>query len=123
TDYGGKWLVLIDTEGFLRVSVNGGYKAGTTILTDGQWHHVAVTLQDDGNPDISEAKLYVDGLLESISSVDGESVNTVSFQNVQLGLCEIQAAYRYFDGRLDDVRIYDRALSAAEIALLGEPLS
>jgi hypothetical protein len=118
TDNGGKWLILLDANGQLRVSVNGGYIAGTTVLTDGLWHHIAIVLNDDGTPDIAEAGLYVDGVLETVSSFTAMPVNTGSTQNVQMGFCQIQGSNRYFSGLMDDVRLYERALTSQEIQKL-----
>ena len=64
-------------------------------------------------PDILEAKLYVDGSPEtsftaSLSSV----VNTTSTANVKIGT---DAQGRFFPGAIDEPRIYDRALTEAEI--------
>lgn len=106
----GKWLILLDSDGHLRVSVNGGYIVGNTNLSDGWWHHIAVVLIDDGSPDISEAILYVDGQVEAVSSYAAAPVNTGDTQDVQVGVCLIQGVNRYFSGLIDDVRIYDVAL-------------
>jgi hypothetical protein len=117
---GGKWLILIDSTGRLRTAVNGGFIAGSTNLADGRWHHLAVVLENDGSPDISEAKLYVNGQLDATSAFDTQAVDTGACQNVQIGLCELQQAFRYFDGIIDEVRIFDRALSADEIGQLAQ---
>ncbi len=114
-DIGEKWLVLIDTNGHLRVSISGGGIAGSSPLSDGQWHHIAVVLADDGSADISEAILYVDGQREGLSSFEAGTINTGEIQNVQIGLCEIQGYNRFFKGLIDDVRIYSEALIPKEI--------
>ena len=66
---GGKWIVRVNETGSLRIEVAGGYVYGTTLINDGSWHHVAVVLEDDGSPDISEVRLYVDGQQETIAGV------------------------------------------------------
>jgi hypothetical protein len=86
------------------------------VLDDGRWHHVAASF--DGQ----KACCYVDGV-ESIGQVRktpgplkksswdlciGNSV-------VGYGTGELMA----LDGLIDEVRIYNRALSAAEIKLLA----
>jgi hypothetical protein len=58
---GTKWVMRTHNPAVLRVECGQGNTWGTTLLTDGNWHHVAAVLEDDGSPDISELKLYVDG--------------------------------------------------------------
>ena len=82
------------------------------------WHHIAVVLEDDGDPDITEARLYVDGNLEAISASVDEPVNSGSYQNVQIGMYYI--GERYFNGLIDDVRIYNAALTQQQIQDLSQ---
>ncbi len=76
---------------------------------NGEWHHVAGTY--DGN----ELKTYVDGIL-------GATVAHVGLIDVQTHNLTIstnsQESGRYYDGAIDEVNIYDRALSKAEIRFL-----
>ena len=96
--------------------MNSGYIYGTTVLTDGAWHHIAVALKDDGSPDISEAKLYVDGQLETTGAVTPRAVNTGTTEDVRIGV--YPGLLRYFKGLIDDVRIYGTTLSDAQIKAL-----
>ncbi len=119
---GGRWVIRVNEGGQLRAEVQGGNIIGTTLINDGDWHYIAVVLEDDSSPDITEVRLYVDGNLETISASVDEPVNTGSYQNVQIGMYYI--GERYFEGLIDDVRIYDRALSEAEIDdIVGPVLS
>ncbi|UCE47167.1 MAG: CotH kinase family protein, partial [Phycisphaerales bacterium] len=69
------------------------------VLNADQWHHVA------GTNDGSKLRLYVDGLEKaSASSVGLTGVN----YNAYIG-CEITSPL-YYEGLIDDVRIYDEAL-------------
>jgi RHS repeat-associated protein len=112
---GGKWIIRVNETGALRAEVANGYIYGTTLINDGLWHHIAVVLADDGSPDISEARLYVDGQIDTtIGGVLACPVNTSVGQDVSIGVYTTYPA-RYFQGRIDDVRIYSRALSAEEI--------
>ena len=64
-----KWTFRIQTQngtpGTIRIEANGGFFVGNTVVTDGNWHHVAVTWENDGTPDILDSKLYVDGVLDA----------------------------------------------------------
>jgi len=108
-------------DGVIRAEVAGGYVVGNTIITDDTWHHVAVTWEDDGSPNIVDAKLYVDGYLDgqngTFSAQSGQAINTASGSDVRLGAA-FSAGNVNFVGMMDDVRIYDEALSAAQIHYL-----
>ena len=117
---GNKWIVRVNGTGLLQAEVSGGYICGTTDLTaDDQWHHIAVVLNSDGSPDISEVKLYVDGQPESVAAVKGNPINTASDQNVSIGTYQVDITPP-FSGMIDDVRIYRRALTEGEIHELAE---
>jgi VCBS repeat-containing protein len=119
---GDKWVFRTNNTGELRLEVNGGFRYGTTKVNDGNWHHVAMTWENDGSPDVTDALLYVDGALETIIGNNTNVVGTASFQNVVIG-AEIPGSAggnRDFLGQIDDVAIWNRALSAADITLIYE---
>lgn len=80
---------------------------------NGQWHHLA------GTYDGSEVKLYVDGQLQDTTSHTG-SIDTDTYDlNIARNSEETG---RFYEGAIDDIRIYSRALDADEIAQLAETL-
>ncbi len=60
-------------------------------------------------------KLYVDGLLAGTAAVDGPLAQSRAPLLIGTGQ---NLSMDTFQGRLDDVRIYDRALSSAEVEAL-----
>jgi hypothetical protein len=113
---GNKWTFLIQS-GHVRIEIDSGYLEGTTLVNDGQWHHVAVTFANDGTPDIIEAKLYVDGVAQtSFAASLSRTVNTGDNGDLKIG-GDVQS--RYFLGQIDEPRIYNRALSGSEMAALA----
>jgi hypothetical protein len=79
----------------------------TTTLNTGQWYHVAATW--DG----SQVKIYVNGTPETTQARTG-TIGTDT-RTVYLGG---RSGADLFDGKIDDVRIYNRALSDAEITAM-----
>jgi beta-galactosidase len=87
------------------------WMTGVTSSFNGTWHHVA------GTYDGSELKVYVDGLLRGTTAHTG-AIATSTYA-VSMGR-NSQQTTRYYEGLIDEVRIYNRALSASEIAYLAD---
>ena len=98
----------------LRFRLRTGGKTDTLIassgnLSTGTWHHAAAVY--DG----SAMRLYLDGVEVGSRSKSGP-LDTNGAVGAWIG--GNPDGSRYWDGAIDDVRIYDRALSASEIAAL-----
>jgi hypothetical protein len=98
---------------FLCLGLTGGgwpevYSAD---VNDGNWHHIA------GVYDGAKLYLYQDGLCAESKSLHGP-INR-NWSRVLLGE-NGQAPNRFWNGLLDDVRLYNRALSAEEVGVLAE---
>jgi len=86
---------------------DGGHNVGigTTVITAGIWYHAALTY--DG----AVIRLYLNGVEENTFNESG--LTSASNNNFNIGQ-QISGERRY-DGQLDDVRIYERALLAGEV--------
>ena len=86
---------------------------GTSALATGGWHHVAVTLNG------ATGTLYVDGV-----NVGSNSAMTLKPSNMgsttQNWIGRSQYNDPYLNGRVDDFRIYNKALTGSEIAALAQ---
>ncbi|BCX47363.1 outermembrane adhesin-like protein [Haloferula helveola] len=113
---GNKWHFRLEDAspgtGALRVEVKGGYLRGSTDLRDDEWHHVAVVFPSGGS-NVTDCILYVDGVAETPGASSSQAMNTALAGGLVVGMDDQN---RHFQGLLDEVRIYDRALSAGEIA-------
>jgi DNA-binding SARP family transcriptional activator len=89
--------------------------ASTTVLRPGRWYHVAVTW------DSTRMQLFVNGRAEA----DGACVNCTIVPNIGSGIVSrlgdwMPDGRRHpFRGGLDEVRVYGRVLTAAEIGVLA----
>jgi len=106
----------------LRFGPGNGNVQGDTNVTDGEWHHVVVTLKENAEISYPDAILYVDGEDDTRPSVDpeGDKFDIKAGWNVTIGWRPSKAD-RPFIGSIDDVRIYDKVLTQAEIRELTEP--
>ncbi len=101
-------------QGRLRTEHASGNLRGNTYVDDDEWHHGALVVTEGANlrPDVT--KLYVDGVEDSTFSGSDNTYNLTPNVDVRLGMSGPQNG-RYWPGALDDVRLYDRALSAEEV--------
>jgi hypothetical protein len=112
-----KWNFRVQSEngtvGAIRVECQGGRIVGWTDLRDGEWHHVAAILESAGAPTVLDVRLYVDGVQEAISDSQVIDINTVpGTRFVRIGDGH---QLRPVLGTLDDVRVYDKALTQDEL--------
>ena len=81
-----------------------------TSLTAGQWFHVAAVR----NGDLTQ--IYLNGVLAG-SQTSGSNINTGTGGDAAIGRCLTSDAgcARFVNGKIDEVSLYNRALSASEI--------
>lgn len=107
---------------FILVTQDGsGSKAQRTAIYNfpnsvGSWHHVAGTY----NRTTGAQRLYVDGqLVSTVTHPAGNTVVPLAFHpDMRIGHARTNS---YFNGVLDDVRLYNRALSEQEVQNLFNP--
>jgi len=85
----------------------------SSIVTDNNWHHVLY--QKTG----SNLQLYVDGTAMQ-ATTDNLIDNPVNRSNVYFGALN-ETSTGSFNGSLDEIRIYSKALTQAEINTLSNP--
>ena len=84
---------------------------GNTVLTTGAWHYVV------GTYDGADIRLYIDGVEDSASPAAYGGTIATSGHNVWIGGNSDRPG-REFDGAIDEVAIWNRALSVGEIEWL-----
>ncbi len=106
-----------DTLQFVLVTQNGGgvktqrkaeYTFGNSV---GAWYHVAGTY----NKTTGEQKLYIDGQLVDTQTHPAGNVIVplTSYSDMRIGYSRVNDGY--FNGTLDDVRLYNNTLSAQKV--------
>jgi len=87
------------------------YIIGTSAINDNSWHHVVATRNSSKN-----IKIYVDG--SQVATDTDTMANAVSTDTVRIGDESRNTSITNFLGLLDDVRIYNYALSSTQVKKL-----
>ena len=109
---------------YVELQSNGNVEAGvrnssgstssvitTTPLTASQWHHIVVTSSG------SELKLYINNASPITTSATVTTLDSANVGSLAIGYEQRNNTF-YFDGDIDQVRIYDKALSSDEVSIL-----
>lgn len=85
---------------------------GTTTISDGQWHHIV------GIINVNTWQLWVDCELESSITTSTVNPDLTSSNPLSIGRYYYGTSQNnpmYFSGSIDEVRLYNRALTTAEL--------
>ncbi|MHC4504215.1 MAG: LamG-like jellyroll fold domain-containing protein, partial [Planctomycetota bacterium] len=94
-----------------------GYVEGRTVVSDGEWHHMAVTAEFETAGGNDTVKIYVDGELDATKA--SWDINKPE-RNHRIRIGHVDHQGKYFTGLIDEVRVYKRALLAKEIKSIAE---
>jgi hypothetical protein len=86
--------------------------SSTAVLTTGEWCHVAMTFDDNDK----QVRLYING--SEVSSYSSQVTMTGSpGSTAEFNLCvgSNRGVADYFDGVIDEVKVYSKALSSSQI--------
>ncbi|MDD4924653.1 MAG: LamG domain-containing protein [Dehalococcoidales bacterium] len=79
-------------------------------IDDNNWHHVVFVVIGNNQNDIADAKMYADGMEQVGSSISKDGA-PVAKTNIVIG----EYSNLNFLGLIDEVKVYNRALSAEEV--------
>lgn len=86
---------------------------GTSSVTDGSWHHLTAVYVLGGN-----LSLYVDGGLQATIGTVGIINNSAQFVVGGAFTPSASAVVNYYRGLVDELQLFDRALTPAEVTFL-----
>jgi hypothetical protein len=120
---GQKWMFRVGADNKLAVGVWGGYIQTNEVLQPGQWYYVTAVLDDDKQdnkmPSVDDIRLFINGLPAESAANSTQVIDTAAVQDVQIGsVYNGTTQTSFFKGILDDVRIFDRALTDEQVRLL-----
>jgi hypothetical protein len=104
------YRLILNADDTVTCSINNIDITTTTTISDADWHHVACTIDRDG-----DGKLYIDGKLEA-SVTFGSPITIATTANLTIGTRSYSPT-TYFMGQLDELRIYNYALTEEQIRI------
>ena len=112
----------VANKGKIRFSVGNGTETLMELFSNGtydddQWHHLAINVDRDGL-----ATLYIDGVADNTFDISGTvGLDQSTSGELLLGKEGVLPGYPYYyNGNMDDVRLYNRILSEGEITTLSD---
>lgn len=98
---------------FSSLAITRWYDTSSDVV-NGQWLHVAATVDDNAT------RLYVNGVSQSLTtrSSVGTPVTLAPTGPLRIGT-NVESGGNFLTGRVDDFRIYNRALTASEVLILA----
>ena len=113
---GREFAVIVSANGTVDVGVHKAAFVNRNI-SDGLWYHIGFTFRPN------ELEMFINGVSQTITYQNNGTVNSIfktTGSNVSIGALNTNTTPgSFFNGQLDDLRVYDRALSYAEIRLLA----
>jgi predicted outer membrane repeat protein len=79
----------------------------TSSINNGKWHHIAVTRKKTNG----KIQIYINGILETTDTASTNSLTSATY--IYFGL--IQNSSHFFNGQLDEIRMWDIVRTSTEI--------
>ncbi|KAI0209107.1 hypothetical protein LSAT2_006170 [Lamellibrachia satsuma] len=98
--------------GSVNTRTSGNTGVGNVAVTQSKWHHVALVYNG------AKLKIYQDGVLKKITTLTGSIVDTDC--SLYIGFMGSDNVKGYFEGYIDDLRVYTRTLSLSEVKTLAK---
>ena len=109
-----RWLIINSSVPYIDAFVRDGHAA----YTDGAWHHIVVAMNGTAN------KIYVDSVDKVLSFLSGGLTTSNAFltadimSNIAFGKRFRVASELFWNGQLDDIRIYTGTPTQAQVNIL-----
>ena len=109
--------IAFDAAGQIRCGRNGGgggINASTSVTANvDQWYHIVMTYDGNDNGTNAYITIYVDGV--AVTGATDMGVNSFGDNGQYIRLGTHAGGGEYFNGRVGEVRVYDRELTSDEV--------
>ena len=109
------WNDGFDYVDFATGAPNINAKFDNSVIASGVWFHSAVVFDGTASGDANRLKVYINGIQRPLTFIDGRPVPATTANLAGINFEIGTNAANDWNGKIDDVRVYDRALSPDEI--------
>lgn len=103
--------------GVIAYKANNSWVQGSSVQ-DGNWHNVVAVFEYDSSTDFMTVKYYLDGnTTPDLSAIDNTYQVPSLTGNLTIGSYNVGAGY-FFPGNVDEVAVFDSALTTADITAI-----
>ena len=117
SDYGARFDIELNSKEYgLGCGLGGGEITKTFDNSDGNWHFYTVVFDNSIGPNLTDVLFYADGnLLTTTSAFNGTdpTIHTSDEYPIHIGM--LYGYGRYFEGSIDEVKVYNKALTSTEV--------
>ena len=113
------FIIYYQSDNKIRVEYdNRGFATTTTILNN-TWTHIVATYNGGSIESSANTKIYINGALQTVTTSGSGATGVANTLNTDYAIGYRRYANQfYFDGSIDQVRIFNKALSAGEVTTL-----
>ena len=106
------FTISLDAQGRIQVKVDNALVTGTQNLADNGWHSVVVSVPGGATP--AGITIYINGTLEP-TTASGNTGATIATNSTSPVLMAKDNAGNFFEGSIDEIWLWERALAANEV--------
>jgi hypothetical protein len=87
------------------------------VFSIGQWYHVAASYDGSGGSTAADGiTLYINGTVAASTATNNGSYSHMSNTTADFNIGRYSGAYAYFDGKIDEIGIWNTNLSASQVS-------
>ena len=103
---------------FPTLDINLNYVVYSNSIQLGNWYHYVVTYELLNGTNILAPKVYINGILQTNQNLINNtcSINRLNSSSLNIGGSGSGNTNQFFDGKIDDIGIWNRALTQQEIS-------
>ncbi len=116
----GRAILMIGNNGKYGTYLDGNNRYGSGTVQAGEWHHVMLAV-DAGNASPRKAYFYLDGVQTNAETLSGNLVDGSG--NIRVGAHRQNADNTAISGAIDEIRYYNKAVSAETVKAIYDQYS
>jgi hypothetical protein len=112
------FIIYYQSDNKIRVEYDNRSIATTTTILNNTWTHIVATYNGGSIESSANTNIYINGVLQTVTN-SGSATGVANTLNTDYAIGYRRYANTlYFDGKIDQVRIFNKAISSSEVTTL-----